>query len=54
MEVKHNVFAHSDQWAGIFNGVLSPGAMLQNATGLTASENTYGLLVRTAVSSSKS
>src|SRR2546423_7637771 len=43
MEVKHNVFAHSDQWAGIFNGVLSPGAMLQNAIGLTASENTYGL-----------
>jgi hypothetical protein len=43
MDVKHNVFAHQDEWAGIVSGILSPGALLQNETGLSASDNIYGL-----------
>jgi hypothetical protein len=43
MEVRNNVFAHEDLWAGIFNGVMSPGALLQNQTGLHQSGNITGL-----------
>lgn len=42
MDVKHNVFAHQDQWEWI-NGGVSPGAMSQEETGLQAADNLYGL-----------
>lgn len=42
MVVAHNVFAHSTIWA-VGGGVFTPGALMQNETGLHESDNTYGL-----------
>jgi hypothetical protein len=43
MVVKNNVFAHADRLGGIFGGALSPGAMVQNESGLHDSNNIFGL-----------
>ena len=43
MTVRRNVFAHEDRYGGIFGGILSPGAMVQNETGLHDGDNIFGL-----------
>jgi len=43
MTVRRNVFAHKDHYGGIFGGALSPGAMLQDETGLHESDNILGV-----------
>jgi hypothetical protein len=43
MIVANNVFAHKNQWGGVFGGALEPGAMVQESTGLIDFNNTYGL-----------
>ena len=43
MLVKQNVFAHEDRFGGIFDGALSPGAMVQDESGLHDSGNIFGL-----------
>jgi len=39
MTVRGNVFAHKDRYGGIISGALSPGAMVQDATGLHGAED---------------
>jgi PASTA domain/Putative Ig domain len=43
MTVRRNVFAHQDRYGGIISGALSPGAMVQDATGLHDGDNIFGL-----------
>jgi Putative Ig domain/PASTA domain/Right handed beta helix region len=45
MDVKSNWFAHEEQWAGIHGGNLpfTPGAMLQNESGIVDVGNAYGV-----------
>jgi len=43
MTVHNNVFAQQDRWAGIDDGVISPGALMQNETGLLEWNNEFGV-----------
>jgi hypothetical protein len=43
MTVRRNVFAHEDRFGGEFGGALSPGAMVEDESGLHESDNRFGV-----------